>query len=140
MPALLTSASSRPKRRSTVAIAAATAVGIGDVAMQRQRIVGVGQRRDRAVQQFALDVEQRHAPALGEKPFCRRKPDAARGAGDECDFLRGGVMGGPSRLIDCAAIAHAVRRVSRCGMIRIARALPSLAAARVRLARTGVLP
>jgi hypothetical protein len=42
-----------------------------------------------AVQQFALDVEQRHAPALGEKPLCHRKPDAARGAGDQCDHLRG---------------------------------------------------
>ena len=63
--------------------------GVGDVAMQRQRGVGVGQRRDRAVQQVALDVEQRHAPAVGEKAFGRREPDAARGAGDECDFLRG---------------------------------------------------
>ena len=61
--------------------------------MQRQRVVGVRQAGDRAAQQFALDVEQRHAPALGEKPFCRRKPDAARGAGDESDFLRGGGHG-----------------------------------------------
>ena len=57
--------------------------------MQRQRRVGVRQRRDRASQQFALDVEQRHAPAFGEKPLCRRKPDAARGAGDQRDFLQG---------------------------------------------------
>ena len=57
--------------------------------MQRHRSAGVRQRRDRAVQQFALDVEQRHAPALGEKPLCHRKPDAARGAGNQCDFLKG---------------------------------------------------
>ena len=56
--------------------------------MQRHRSAGVRQRRDRAVQQFALDVEQRHAPALGEKPLCHRKPDAARGAGNQCDFLK----------------------------------------------------
>ena len=62
--------------------------------MQRQRVVGIGEARDRAVQQFALDVEQRHAPALGEKALCRRKPDAARGAGDESDLLRGGGHGG----------------------------------------------
>ena len=89
-PALLTSASSRPKRRPTASIAAVTAAGIGDVASQRQRVVGVGECRNRVAQQFALDVEQRHLPALGEKAFCRRKPDAARGAGDQCDFLRGG--------------------------------------------------
>ena len=41
------------------------------------------------MQQVALDVEQRHAPAVGEKPFGHRKPDAARGAGDQCDFLQG---------------------------------------------------
>ena len=51
---------------------------------------GLRQRRNRSPQQFALDVEQRHAPALGEEAFGRRKPDAARGAGDQRDFLRGG--------------------------------------------------
>ena len=40
--------------------------------MQRQRVAGVGEAGDRAAQQFALDVEQRHPPALGEKPFRRR--------------------------------------------------------------------
>ena len=35
--------------------------------MQFQRVVGVGQASDRATQQLALDVEQRHPPALGEK-------------------------------------------------------------------------
>ena len=50
---------------------------------------GLGQRRDRALQQFALDIEQRDAPAIGEKAFRHRKPDAARGAGDQRDFLRG---------------------------------------------------
>ena len=54
--------------------------------MQRQRVVGIGQGRDRALQQFALDIEQRHLPALGEKPLGGRQPDAARGAGDEGDF------------------------------------------------------
>ncbi len=61
--------------------------------MQFQRVVGVGQASDRAAQQLALDVEQRHPPALGEKSFCRRKPDAACGAGDESNFLRGGRHG-----------------------------------------------
>ncbi len=58
--------------------------------MQRQRMIRIGQRRDRAMQQFTLDVEQRDAPAFGEKPLRYRKPDAARGAGDQRDFLRGG--------------------------------------------------
>ena len=57
--------------------------------MQRQRIVGIGQLRHRAAQQLALNIEQCHPPALGEKALCRRKPDAARGASDQCDFLRG---------------------------------------------------
>ena len=61
--------------------------------MQRHRVVGVGQAGNRAAQQLTLDVEQRHPPAVGEKSFCRRKPDAARGAGDESDFLRGGGHG-----------------------------------------------
>ena len=61
--------------------------------MQFQRVVRVRQRSDRATQQLALDVEQRHPPALGEKPFGRRKPDAARGAGDESNLLRGGGHG-----------------------------------------------
>jgi hypothetical protein len=68
-------------------------LGIGDVAMQRQRVVGVGEVSDRAVEQLALDVEQRHLPALGKKAFGRRKPNAARGAGDESNFLRGGGHG-----------------------------------------------
>jgi len=46
-------------------------------------------------QQLALDVEQRHAPALGEKPFCDGKPDAARGTVYQAIFLRGGVWAGP---------------------------------------------
>src|SRR6202011_3302104 len=41
-------------------------------------------------QQFSLDVEQRHAPALGQEPFCSRKPDAARRTGDQRDILRRG--------------------------------------------------
>ena len=61
--------------------------------MQRQRIVRGGEAGDRAAQQLALDIEQRHPPALGEKSFGRRKPDAARGAGDESGFLRGGGHG-----------------------------------------------
>ena len=61
--------------------------------MQFQRVVGVLKAGDRAMQQRALDVEQRDLPALGEKPFRRRKPDAARGAGDESSFLRGGGHG-----------------------------------------------
>ncbi len=66
---------------------------IGNIAMQRQRVVSVRKVSDRAAQQFALDVEHRHPPALGEKAFGRRQPDAARGAGDESNFLRGGGHG-----------------------------------------------
>ena len=61
--------------------------------MQRQRVVGVREVGDRAAQQFTLDVEQRHLPALGEESFRRRKPDATRSAGDESNFLRGGGHG-----------------------------------------------
>ncbi len=57
---------------------------------ERQRLVRLRERCDRAAQQFALDVEQRDAPAFGEKPLGGGKPDPARGAGDKCDFLRGG--------------------------------------------------
>ena len=38
-------------------------------------------------QEFAFDVEQRHAPALGEETLGHGEPDAARGAGHESDFL-----------------------------------------------------
>ncbi len=55
--------------------------------MQRQRLVGVGQCVDRAIQQVALDVEQRHAPAFRQKAFGHRKPDAARGTRHQRDFL-----------------------------------------------------
>ena len=65
------------------------AIGIGDVAGQRQRVVRLLKRRRRARLQLALDVEQRNAPALSQKAFCGREPNAARGAGNECDFLRG---------------------------------------------------
>jgi hypothetical protein len=61
--------------------------GVGDVAGKRERMVGGFERGDRALQQLALDVEQRHAPPLGQEAFCNRKPDAARGAGHQCDFL-----------------------------------------------------
>ena len=61
--------------------------------MQRHRGVGVRQFRDRATQQFAFDVEERHAPALGEETLGHREPDAARGAGHQRDFWRGRVHG-----------------------------------------------
>jgi hypothetical protein len=61
--------------------------GIGDVALQRQRIVGGLQRRRRVAQQFPLDVEQRDAPALGEKFLRDAEPDTTRGAGHQRDFL-----------------------------------------------------
>ncbi len=54
--------------------------------MQRNRAVGTGQGRDRGTQQFTLDVEQRHLPALGEEAFCDRKSDAARSARHQRDF------------------------------------------------------
>ena len=86
MPALLTSASSRPKRALTDAMAFATAFASETSQCSSSVLSGSAQRSDRAAQQFALDVEQRHRPALGEKPFGGRKPDAARGAGDERDL------------------------------------------------------
>ncbi len=69
--------------------------------MQRHRRIRVRQSCDRAIQQGALDVEQRHAPALGEKPLGDGKPDAARGAGHQRDFLVGeGSSAVRLRLID----------------------------------------
>ena len=58
--------------------------------MQRQRDCrGSPEFGDRAAQQFTLDVEQRHPPAVGENPVClSHKPDATRCAGDESNFLR----------------------------------------------------
>jgi hypothetical protein len=67
--------------------------GVGDVAMQRQRRVRLGQRSHRAVKQFALDIEQRHPAVLGEKASCDRQSDAARGAGYQRDLLRQGRHG-----------------------------------------------
>ncbi len=67
--------------------------------MQRERIAGVGQRFHAFPEQFALDVEQRHAPTLGEKPFGNGKPDATRSAGHQRDFLRGGGHG--RSVIEC---------------------------------------
>jgi hypothetical protein len=58
--------------------------------MQRQRVVRAGQRCDRAIQQAALDVEQRDPPAVGQKALGHRKSDAARGAGDQRNLLQGG--------------------------------------------------
>ncbi|MGY4285317.1 hypothetical protein ACVWXO_004537 [Bradyrhizobium sp. LM2.7] len=89
IPALLTSASSRPNRRSIVLIAGADRGHVRDVASQRQRRLALVDLGDRAAEQFALDIEQRHPPALGQKFFRGRKPDAARGSGDEGDVLRG---------------------------------------------------
>jgi len=62
--------------------------GVGAVTIKRRRMVGIGDRRNRAVQQFALGIKQRHAPAFGQEPFCSRKPDAARRSRDQRDFLR----------------------------------------------------
>ncbi len=42
--------------------------------MHRERAVGIGNRTDGVIQQLLLDVEQRHAPAVGEEAFCGRKP------------------------------------------------------------------
>jgi len=85
--------------------------------MQRDGSAGVRQRRDRALQQFALDVEQRHAPALGEKPLRHRKPDAASGASDQCDLLweRGHEQSIVSKPVPALSLARS-RRV--CFLIR----------------------
>ena len=84
------------------------AAGIGNVASQRQRVVGVGESSDRALQQFALDIEQRHAPAFGQEAFRRRQPDAACGAGDECDLLQGRLQGRGHGGIRCQCCFNAV--------------------------------
>jgi hypothetical protein len=61
--------------------------------MQSQRIAGGRQRLHAFPQQLAVDVEQRHTPAFSQKPSCHREPDAARSAGYQRDFLRGGGHG-----------------------------------------------
>ena len=61
---------------------------IGDVAMQAEGMIGRRQRFDALRQEFALDVEQRHAAALGEETLCHRKPDAARGTRHQSGFLQ----------------------------------------------------
>jgi hypothetical protein len=61
-------------------------LSVGDIAMQRQRTVRVFKACNRIAQQCVLDIEQGHVPALGEKPFCHRKPDTARSAGHQRDF------------------------------------------------------
>jgi hypothetical protein len=58
--------------------------------MQSQGMLGARDLRDGALQQCVLDIEQRHAPAFGEKALGGRKPNSARGSGDEGDFRRGG--------------------------------------------------
>jgi len=88
MPALLTSASSWPKVCSTLAIAAPTAPA-SETSQASASVSSPVDLGHRAQEQLALDVEQRHAPALGQKFLGRRKPDAARGSGDESDFLLG---------------------------------------------------
>jgi hypothetical protein len=58
--------------------------------MKRERVIRFGEPRDRLRKLLAFDVEQRHAPAVGEKAPGGCKPDAARGAGHEGDFREGG--------------------------------------------------
>ena len=61
---------------------------VGDIAGDGERHVRLADRGHRLLQIVAVDVEQRHAPALGEKALGGGKPDAARGAGDEGGFDR----------------------------------------------------
>ena len=89
MPALLTSASSRPKRFAISSIAFVAVFGIGHVAGNSQRHVGLADRRKSALQILAVDIEQRDAPAVGEKSLGGRKPDAARRAGHQCNLVCG---------------------------------------------------
>ena len=92
----MTSASSRPKRRLDRFHARLRPPGVGDVADAAPAYrPGLASAATAPSQQFALDVEQRHAPALGQEPLCRRKPDAARSAGDQRDFLRRSGIGNP---------------------------------------------
>ena len=66
------------------------ALRVGDVAGRCARVTsGLAERRERALQVLAVDVEQRHAPALGEKALGGGEPDAARGAGDQGGFRCG---------------------------------------------------
>ena len=98
VPALLTSASSRPKRAVSASKACAERPGIGDVAGQRQR-------RARArpmsamtalLQVRGVDVEQRDLPALLQEELCGGEPDAAGGAGDEGSSGDRGMGSGPA--------------------------------------------
>ena len=63
--------------------------GISDVAMQCQRVVRVREACHGFLQQLGFNIQERHAPALGEETSGGRKSDAARGAGDQGHLLRG---------------------------------------------------
>ena len=82
-PALLISASSRPKRRSISANAAATALASETSQVRASVASGSGERRHAFLKRFAENIEQRHAPAVGEKTFGDGKPDAAGSARDQ---------------------------------------------------------
>ncbi len=73
-PALLTSASSRPKRLDDEVIARPNGVGTETSQVSASISSDYRRCRHRARLQRALDVEQRDAPAIGEKALCRRQP------------------------------------------------------------------
>jgi len=67
---------------------AGDAGGVGDVAGDGDGGVRPGERLDRAREIVAVDVEQRHPPAVGQKALGGGQSDAARGAGHEGGFVR----------------------------------------------------
>jgi len=73
-------------------------IGQGDVAGDPEHPFRRVKRGDAASERFAVDIEQRRAPAFGEKALRSRKPDAARSAGDDdCPGDCLGSHGMPSR-------------------------------------------
>ena len=65
---------------------ARNAGGVGDVAFNGDGDIGLAERLERALQGVAVDIEQRHPPAVGQEALGGGQPDAARGAGDEGYF------------------------------------------------------
>jgi hypothetical protein len=66
---------------------AGDARGIGDIAYKRERDVWFVQRCESALQILAVDIEQHHAPAVGEKSLGGRQSDPTRRSGHQCDLL-----------------------------------------------------
>ena len=88
MPALLTSASSRPKRSATLSSAAATPAGSDTSQVMAMVVSGLPSAAKVRCEVLAVDIEQRHPPAVGEEALGGGEPDAARGAGHQGGFFQ----------------------------------------------------